>query len=94
MFGFFIERFIFTWVIALPIMLVGIIVVRDPSIEQHPNIAQAAVSVSATYPSANAQTTKNSAITLGVFFIPMFCGIRNLLRHKLYLQKSPFMGES
>lgn len=57
---FFIHRPIFAWVIALLIMLVGIIAVKTLPIEQYPQIAPPTVSVSATYPGADAETVENS----------------------------------
>ncbi|MDO4427736.1 MAG: efflux RND transporter permease subunit [Moraxella sp.] len=57
---FFIHRPIFAWVIAILIMLVGIIAVKNLPIEQYPQIAPPTVSVSAVYPGADAETVENS----------------------------------
>ncbi len=57
---FFIHRPIFAWVVAMLIMLVGILAIRGLPIEQYPQIAPPTVSVSATYPGADAQTVENS----------------------------------
>lgn len=57
---YFIERPIFAWVIAILIMLVGVIAIRGLPIEQYPQIAPTTISVSATYPGADAETVENS----------------------------------
>lgn len=57
---FFIHRPIFAWVIAILIMLVGVIAVKTLPIEQYPQIAPPTVSISATYPGADAETVENS----------------------------------
>lgn len=57
---YFIERPIFAWVIAILIMLVGVIAVLKLPIAQYPEIAPPSVTVSATYPGADAQTVENS----------------------------------
>jgi multidrug efflux pump len=58
--GFFINRPIFAWVIAIVIMLGGLLALRTLSIAQYPQIAPTTVSVSATYAGADAQTVENS----------------------------------
>lgn len=57
---YFIERPIFAWVIAILIMLVGVLAVLKLPIAQYPEIAPPSVTVSATYPGADAQTVENS----------------------------------
>ncbi len=57
---YFIERPIFAWVIAILIMLIGVISVINLPISQYPQIAPPTVSISATYPGADAQTVENS----------------------------------
>ncbi|WP_298973681.1 efflux RND transporter permease subunit [uncultured Psychrobacter sp.] len=59
---FFIDRPIFAWVLAILVMLIGVISVVNLPIEQYPRIAPPTVSVSATYPGANAQTVENSVV--------------------------------
>lgn len=59
---FFINRPIFAWVISILIMLLGIIAVINLPIEQYPRIAPPTVSVSASYPGANAQTVEDSVV--------------------------------
>ncbi|MGM8871955.1 efflux RND transporter permease subunit [Psychrobacter sp. 2Y5] len=61
---FFIDRPIFAWVMAILVMLIGVISVINLPIEQYPRIAPPTVSVSATYPGANAQTVENSVVQI------------------------------
>lgn len=61
---FFIDRPIFAWVLAILVMLIGVISVINLPIEQYPRIAPPTVSVSATYPGANAQTVENSVVQI------------------------------
>ncbi|WP_201603336.1 efflux RND transporter permease subunit [Psychrobacter submarinus] len=61
---FFIDRPIFAWVLAILVMLIGVISVVNLPIEQYPHIAPPTVSVSATYPGANAQTVENSVVQI------------------------------
>ena len=53
---FFIDRPIFAWVMAILVMLIGVISVINLPIVQYPRIAPPTISVSASYPGANAQT--------------------------------------
>jgi multidrug efflux pump len=57
---FFIDRPIFAWVIAFIIMLVGIVSITRLPIARYPNIAPPAVSITASYPGASAQTVEDS----------------------------------
>jgi multidrug efflux pump len=57
---FFIKRPIFSWVIAIVIMLAGLLAVSNLSISQYPQIAPTTVNVSASYPGADATTVENS----------------------------------
>jgi HAE1 family hydrophobic/amphiphilic exporter-1/multidrug efflux pump len=57
---FFIDRPIFAWVIAIIIMLAGILAIRTLPIAQFPAIAPPAVSITATYPGADAKTLENT----------------------------------
>ena len=57
---FFIDRPVFAWTVALIIMLFGAVAITRLPIAQYPNIAPPAVSVSASYPGADAQTVENS----------------------------------
>ena len=57
---FFIDRPVFAWVIAIVIMVVGSLSVLTLPIAQYPTIAPPAVSISASYPGASAETVQNS----------------------------------
>jgi multidrug efflux pump len=57
---FFIQRPIFAWVIAILIMFGGILAILQLPIAQYPQIAPTVVTITATYPGANAQTAENS----------------------------------
>ncbi len=57
---YFIDRPIFAWVIAVGLMLFGILAIRSLPIAQFPEIAPPAVSISATYPGADATTLENT----------------------------------
>jgi multidrug efflux pump len=57
---FFIDRPVFAWVVALLIMLGGVLALRTLPIAQYPQIAPTTVSVTASYPGADAQTVENS----------------------------------
>lgn len=50
---FFINRPIFSWVVATVIMLAGLPAVSNPSVSQYPQIAPTTVNVSANYPGAD-----------------------------------------
>ena len=57
---FFIDRPVFAWVLALLIALGGAISISRLPVEDYPDIAPPQVSVSATYPGANAQTVEQT----------------------------------
>ncbi len=57
---YFIDRPIFAWVIAIILMLAGVLAIRSLPIAQFPAIAPPAVSITATYPGADAQTLENT----------------------------------
>ncbi len=61
---FFINRPIFAWVLAILVILIGIISVLNLPIEQYPRIAPPTITVSASYPGANAQTVENSVVQI------------------------------
>ena len=61
---FFIDRPIFAWVVAIIIMLVGLLAIRALPIAQYPAIAPPAVSITATYPGASAETLQNTVTTV------------------------------
>jgi len=59
---FFISRPIFAWVIAIVIMLAGGLAIRSLPVNQYPNIAAPAVSITVTYPGASAQTVQDTVV--------------------------------
>ncbi len=59
---FFIDRPIFAWVLAIVIMLAGALSIFGMPVNQYPNIAAPAISVSVTYPGASAQTVQDSVV--------------------------------
>ncbi|HMC48443.1 MAG TPA: efflux RND transporter permease subunit, partial [Caballeronia sp.] len=54
--GFFINRPILAWVIAIVIMMVGAASIRTLPVEQYPSVAPVSVQITATYPGASAET--------------------------------------
>jgi len=57
---FFIDRPVFAWVIALGIALAGILALRGLPIEQYPNVAPPSLTISVTYPGADASTLESN----------------------------------
>ena len=52
---FFIERPVFAWVIALGILMAGLIALRGLPVEQYPTVAPPSLTISVTYPGADAE---------------------------------------
>ena len=59
---FFIDRPIFAWVLAIVVMLIGALSILKLPINQYPNVAPPAVSVSVVYPGASAQTVQDTVV--------------------------------
>lgn len=59
---FFIDRPIFAWVIALFIIVLGAVAIKQLPIAQYPPVAPPAIVISATYPGASARTLEESVI--------------------------------
>jgi len=57
---YFIDRPIFAWVVGLLIMLAGVVSILRLPISQYPEIAPPSVSISASYPGADARTVEQS----------------------------------
>ncbi|UNH38318.1 efflux RND transporter permease subunit [Moellerella wisconsensis] len=57
---FFIDRPIFAWVIAIITMLAGLLAIIKLPVSQYPTIAPPAISISASYPGADATTVQNT----------------------------------
>ena len=58
--NFFIDRPIFAWVIAIIIMLAGGLAILKLPVAQYPTIAPPAVTISASYPGADAKTVQDT----------------------------------
>ncbi|HAD0814732.1 TPA_asm: efflux RND transporter permease subunit [Salmonella enterica subsp. enterica serovar Typhimurium] len=58
--NFFIRRPIFAWVLAIILMVAGALAIMQLPVAQYPTIAPPAVSISATYPGADAQTVQDT----------------------------------
>ncbi|HEX7762221.1 MAG TPA: efflux RND transporter permease subunit, partial [Cellvibrio sp.] len=61
---FFIDRPVFAWVISIIIMLAGALSIFKLPVAQYPEVAPPAVSISATYPGASAQTVQDTVIQI------------------------------
>ena len=61
---FFIDRPIFAWVIALFIMVMGAVSITQLPIAQYPPVAPPAISITANYPGASAQTLEDSVLSV------------------------------
>lgn len=62
--GFFIDRPVFAWVISIIIMLAGALSIFKLPVAQYPDVAPPAVSISASYPGASAQTVQDTVIQI------------------------------
>ena len=63
--NFFIDRPIFAWVIAIIIMLAGGLAILKLPVAQYPTIAPPAVTISASYPGADAKTVQDTVTQRG-----------------------------
>src|SRR5947209_4647947 len=61
---FFIDRPIFAWVIALFILVMGGVSIKQLPIAQYPSVAPPSIVLSAVYPGASAQTLENSVVSV------------------------------
>lgn len=59
---FFIDRPVFSGVISVVIVLMGVIAMKALPVEQYPDIAPPTINVWATYPGANAETVQKAVI--------------------------------
>src|SRR5690606_13000834 len=73
---FFIHHPSFAWVVAILISLSGVIALLNMGVESYPNVAPPQVTISATYPGADAQTAEQAG-TQGID--QQLTGIANLL---------------
>src|ERR671921_1381100 len=61
---FFIDRPIFAWVIALFILVMGGVAIKQLPIAQYPTVAPPTIVVSAVYPGASAQTLEDTVLSI------------------------------
>ena len=61
---FFIDRPVFAWVIALFLIVLGGVAIKQLPIAQYPPVAPPAIVISATYPGASARTLEESVISV------------------------------
>ncbi|MGF6273729.1 multidrug efflux pump [Massilia sp. UYP11] len=61
---FFIDRPIFAWVIALFIMVLGGVAIKQLPIAQYPTVAPPSIVINVAYPGASAQTLEDSVISI------------------------------
>ena len=57
---FFIDRPIFSWVLAIVIMLAGVIAILGLPVAQYPSIAPPSIAITGTYPGASAKTVEDA----------------------------------
>ena len=62
--GFFIDRPIFAWVIALFIVLLGGAAISKLPVSQYPTVAPPAIVISVAYPGASAQVLEDSVLSV------------------------------
>lgn len=58
--NYFIDRPVFAWVLAIIMMLAGGLAIMNLPVAQYPQIAPPTITISATYPGADAQTVEDS----------------------------------
>ncbi|WP_024889149.1 multidrug efflux RND transporter permease subunit [Luteimonas huabeiensis] len=73
---FFINHPVFAWVVSILISLSGVIALLNMGVESYPSVAPPQVTVSATYPGADAQTTEQAVTQI---IEQQLTGIDNLL---------------
>lgn len=73
---FFIDRPVFAWVVSLLIILLGVLAIRTLPVSQYPQIAPPAVSITASYAGASAETLQD---TVTAVIEQQMNGIDNLL---------------
>ena len=61
---FFIHRPVFAWVLAILISCAGLLAINNLAVEQYPDVAPPAITISATYPGASAEEVSRSVISL------------------------------
>ncbi len=82
---FFIDRPIFAWVIAILILLVGVIALKNLPVAQYPQVAPPQIAFNVTYPGASAQVIEDTVIKL-------IEQEMNGIEHLLYMEASSELG--
>ncbi|WP_432784922.1 putative efflux pump membrane transporter TtgB [Oligella sp. MSHR50489EDL] len=62
--NFFIHRPVFAWVLAILVSFFGLLAIPNMPVEQYPDVAPPAITISATYPGASAEEVSRSVISL------------------------------
>lgn len=62
--NFFIHRPIFAWVLAILVSFAGLLAIPNMPVEQYPDVAPPAITISATYPGASAEEVSRSVVSL------------------------------
>lgn len=62
--NFFIHRPVFAWVLAILVTFAGLLAVQNVPVEQYPDVAPPAITISATYPGASAEEVSRSVVSL------------------------------
>ena len=73
--NYFIDRPVFAWVLAIIMMLAGGLAIMNLPVAQYPQIAPPTITVSATYPGADAQTVEDSVTVTSVLIPWNTCGM-------------------
>lgn len=60
--NYFIDRPVFAWVLAIIMMLAGGLAIMNLPVAQYPQIAPPTITISATYPGADAQTVEDRSL--------------------------------
>jgi multidrug efflux pump len=82
---FFIHRPIFAWVIAILILLVGVIALKNLPVAQYPPVAAPQIAFNVTYPGASAQVVEDTVIKL-------IEQEMNGIEHLLYMESASELG--
>jgi len=60
----FLKRPVFAWVIAIAMMTLGLLAIKNLSVSQYPPIAPPSIAIDCAYPGASAETVENSVTQL------------------------------
>ncbi|WP_142803727.1 efflux RND transporter permease subunit [Tepidiphilus sp. J10] len=85
--NFFIDRPVFSWVIAIVILLAGALALRSLPVAQYPEVAAPALAISANYPGASAEVIEQTVVAL---IEQELNGIENLI----YMDSQSELGQA